>query len=107
QLLDPMLDPDGDRIAAGRAASARRQRLARREPHVAFAMAVEMVLAFLGEELDRAGEALAGLERAADGEIVELAVERSRLAAELAGRMGVRVRHQAIAVEERHPTGHH
>ena len=82
------------------------ERLLRREPHVAFAVAVEMILALLGEELDRADVAVAGLERVADGEVVELAVEEGRLAPELAGRMGVGVGDQTIAVEERHPPVH-
>src|SRR5262249_56744153 len=92
------LAPALPRLAGGRPAPARRNRLARREPHVALAMPVEMVLALLGEELDRARVAIAGLERAADREIVELAVERGGLAAELARRVRVRVGHQAEAV---------
>src|SRR5262249_61988072 len=90
--LAPMLDPDRPRLAAHRASAAGRERLARREPHVALAMAVEMILALLGEELDRARIPVAGLERAADREIVPLAVERGRLAAEPARRVGVRGR---------------
>ncbi len=38
-------------------------------------MPVEMVLALLGKELDRAGEAVSGPHRRRHGEVVELGVE--------------------------------
>ena len=106
QHLDAMLDADRDLLAAHRAAAAVRERFLRGEPHVALAVAVEVILAFLGEELDRAGIALAGLERAAQREVIHVAIERRRLAAELAGRMRVGVRGQTIAIEERHAPVH-
>ena len=82
------------------------ERFRRGEPHLAFAMAVEVILAFIGKELDRAGVAVAGLERMLDGEIVELAVEGGGFPPELARRMRVGIGGEAIAVEERHPPIH-
>ena len=68
-----------------------RQRFPWGEPHLAFAMAVEMVFSFVGKELDRADIAVTGLQCMLDGEVVALAVEGGRLPPELAGRMGVRI----------------
>src|SRR5439155_12505320 len=59
--LDPVLDADRQRLPADRATSAMRQRFPWGEPHLAFAMAVEMVFSFVGKELDRAEIALTGL----------------------------------------------
>jgi len=61
-------------------------------------MAVEVILALLWEELDRADVTVAGLQRLANGEIVRLAVEGRGLTAELAGRMRVRVRREPVAI---------
>src|SRR5262249_58766588 len=99
-------DPDGKRAAADRAAALVGERLLRGQPHAAFAVAVEMVLALVREELDGADVAAASFQRLFDREVVALAVERSRLAAELAGRMRVGIRGQAIAIEERDPPVH-
>src|SRR3989442_516165 len=64
--LDPVLDADRQRLTADRAASAMGERFLRREPHLTLAMPVEVILAFVGEELDRAGIAVAGLQRMFD-----------------------------------------
>ncbi len=106
QHLDAVLDADRQRLAADRAASTMRQRFLRRQPHLAFAMAVEVVFALVGKELDRADVAAAGLQRLLDGEIVELAVEGRGLPSKLAGGMGIGVGGEAIAVEERYPPVH-
>ena len=82
------------------------ERLLRREPHLAFAMAVEMILPLLGEELDRADVAVAALERVLDGEVIALALEDGGLAPELARRMGIGAGGETIAVEKRHPPVH-
>ena len=65
-----------------------------------------MVLALLGKELDGADITLAGLDRLADGEIVERAIERGRLAPEFLRRMRVRIGDEPIAVEHRQPPIH-
>jgi hypothetical protein len=104
--LDPVLDPDRQRLAADRTKAAMGERLLRREPHLAFAMAVEMILPLLGEEFDRAGIAVAALERMLDGEVVDFAVEGRGLAPELARRMRIGVGGETIAVEKRHPPVH-
>ena len=106
QHFDPVQHANGDPLAAHRTAAVIRQCLARGEPRRTFAVAVEVILALFGKELDRAGVARARLERAPDGEVIHVAVEGGRLAAELAGRMGVRVRHQAVAVEHGEPPVH-
>ena len=106
ERLDPMQHADSRGLAAHRAAAAMRDGLGRREPRVAFAVAVEVVLALLGEELDGADIALPGLQRPADGEIVEVAVERGGLAPELAGRMRIGIGGEPIAVEQRHAPVH-
>ena len=83
-----------------------RQRFLRGEPHLAFAMAVEMIFAFVGKELDRADVAVTGLQCMLDGEVVAFAVEGGRLPSELAGRMRVGIGGEAKAVEERDPPIH-
>ena len=87
--LDAMFDPDRQRLAADGATAAMGERFLGRQPHLAFAMAVEVVFALVGEELDRADIAAAGLQRVLDGEVVEVAVEGGRLPAKLARRVRV------------------
>src|SRR5262249_16347510 len=104
--LDAVLDADRQRLPADRATSALRQRFLRGEPHLAFAMAVEVIFPFLGKELDRADIAVTGFQSMLDGEIVALAVEGGRLPTKLAGRVRVGIGGEAIAVEERHSPVH-
>jgi hypothetical protein len=66
-------------------------------------VAVGVVLALLREKLDGAGEAVARAQRVADGEVVEAGGEQRRLASQGRRRMGVRVGHQAVAVQAGHP----
>ncbi len=106
QHLDPVQHADRHRLAAHRAAPAIGERLARGEPRVAFAVAIEVIFAFLGEELHRARVAGPGLQRVLDGEIIHLGVERRRLAAEFLRRMRVGIRHQPVAIEKRQPPVH-
>src|SRR5262249_58174147 len=96
--LDPMLDADRQRLPADRATSPVCQRFLRREPHLAFAMAVEMIFAFVGKELDRADVTVTGLQCMLDGEVVALAVEGGRLPSELARRVRVGIGGETIAV---------
>ena len=100
QHLDAVGHAHGDRPAA-RPDSGRRAPCVScgDKPHLAGAVAVEVVLALLGEELDGADIALAGFQRAADGEIVRRAGEARRLAAELRRRVGVGIGDQPEAVE--------
>src|SRR5581483_5970434 len=74
--------------------------------HFAFAVTVEMVFPLLREKFDGADIAAACFERAADREIVHLAVEGRRLAADLAGRMRIGIRYEPVAVEHREPPVH-
>jgi hypothetical protein len=69
-------------------------------------MAVEVVFALVGEELDRADIAAAALQRVLDGEVVEVAVEGGCLPAQLARRVRVRIGGKTIAVEKRYPPIH-
>src|SRR5262249_60264649 len=98
--------PMGYGLAADRAAPVVGARLLGREPHLALAVAVEVILALVGKELDRADIALAAPQRMLDGEIIELAVERRRLPSEFSRRMRVGIGGEEIAVEERHPPIH-
>ena len=97
--LDPVHHPDGQRLAALRAAAVAAAGLGGRQAHAAGAVAVEVVLALLGEELHRTAVAVAGLERPAHGEVVEVGVEDAGLAAEHRRRVGVGARRQGEAVE--------
>src|SRR5262249_57490663 len=87
--VDAVLDADRQRLPADRATSGLRQRFLRGEPHLAFAVAVEVIFPFVGKELDRADIAVTALQSMLDGEIVALAVEGGRLPTELAGRVRV------------------
>src|SRR5262249_29454887 len=98
--LDAMLDADRQRLAPDRTTAAMRERFLRGKPHLAFAMTVEMIFALIGKKFDRPDIAATALQGVLDGEIVELAVKRRGLASQLAGRMGVGVRGEAVAVEE-------
>jgi hypothetical protein len=62
--------------------------------------------ALLGKELDGADETLSGLQRLADGVVIDRAIEGGRLASELAGRMRVRVGNKPVTVEHRQPPVH-
>ena len=70
------------------------------------AVPVEVVLALLGEELDRAGEPVAGLQRPPDGAVVEVGVEHRGLPAQRRRRVRVGVGDQPVAVQRRHPPVH-
>ena len=76
------------------------------ETDVAVAVPVEVVLALLGEELQRAPVSLPRLQRPAEREVVQLGVEDAHLPPQLLRRMGVGVGHQPEAVELRHPPVH-
>ena len=65
-----------------------------------------MILALLGKEFDGADKTLPGLQRFAQGEVVERAIERRRFAAELSRRVRVGVGDQPVAVEHRQPPVH-
>ena len=106
EQFEAVLDADRQRLAAHRATAAMRPRFFGREPHLAFAMAVEVIFPFVGKELDRADIAVSGLQRVLDGEVIAFAVEGGGLPAELAGGMRVRIRGEAVAVEKRHPPVH-
>jgi hypothetical protein len=67
------------------------QRLARGKLHAAFAVPIEVIFSLLGKEFDRADKTLPGLQRLADGEIIDRAIEGRRFAAELSRRVGVGV----------------
>ena len=63
QLLHTVLHADGQLFAAYRAQAAARGGLGRGQAHAAVPVAVQMVLALLGEKLDRTQKALAGADR--------------------------------------------
>ena len=107
ERVDPVLHADRRLLPASRALAAGRAGLLRRHPDVAGAVAVEVVLALLGEELDGAAEAVAGAQRPVDGEVVDVGqLERRRLPAEHGRRVRVGVGHQPVPVEAGHPPVH-
>ncbi len=89
--LDAVKHADGHLFAADGAEAAMRQRRLRMPAHAALAMAVDMIFAFFGEELDRAlkGRRVAALHGFKEGVIGKLAVEERRLARQLLRRVGV------------------
>ncbi len=106
KLLDPVQHADRERLAADRAPALAAPALRRLQADVALAVAVQMVLAFLGEELDGAAVALAGLQRPPHGEVVDVGREHARLPPQHRRRVRVRVAHQPVAVQRRHPPVH-
>src|SRR5439155_17364716 len=76
QRLDPVQHAHGQWLAALRAAPAGRPGLLGIPAHLAVAVPVGVVLALLREELDRAAETLARLQRPPDREVVDLGLER-------------------------------
>ncbi len=99
ELLRAVLDADGQFAPAGRAAALKTHGLRRFQTNLAGAVAVQMVLAFLGEELDGAFKALAGLNGVPDGRVTGLAGEQIGLARQLRGRMGVRIGDERAAIK--------
>ena len=87
EVLDPVHDADGERLPAHRAPPPLPPGLVRREADLAAPVAVQVVLALFGKELERAPVPFAGLQRPAKGEVVELGVEDAHLPAELLRRV--------------------
>jgi hypothetical protein len=107
ERVDPVLHADRRRLAADRALPARFPGLFRRHPDVTGAVTVEVVLALLREELDRAAEAVAAAQRLIDREVVGVTqVERGRLAAQHRRRVRVGVRHEPVPVQAGHAPVH-
>ena len=106
QILDPVHDADRQRLAAHRAAPPVLPGLAGREADVAMAVPVQVVLALLGKEFQRAPVPLARLQRPAQGEVVQLGVEDAHLPSELFRGVGVGVGHEPETVQGRHPPVH-
>ena len=101
ELFDAVHHTHGERLAARRTKAADAAGLGRLQADAAGAVAVQMVLPFLGEELDRAAIPLAGLQGPPHGEVVEVGRERAGLAPQHRRRVGVRVADQGEAVEPR------
>jgi hypothetical protein len=99
QCFDAVRHADRDRSPACRAAATQFDRLPWVEPHAAIAMPVHVILAFLGEELDRSDIAFTALQRPSDREIIGCAGKARRFAAEFAGRMRVGIGGETEAVE--------
>ena len=106
EVLDAMHHTDRERLAARRTPAFPLAGFARGEANVAGAVPVQMVLALLGKELQRAFVPLPGLQRPAQREVVEVGVEHAHLPSELLRRMGVRVGNQPEAIQRRHPPVH-
>ena len=106
QLLHAVLHADGQLFAAHRAQAAARGGFGRGQAHAAVPVAVQMVLALLGEKLDCAGKALPGADRAHKRGVIALALDEIRLAAELSRRVRVRVRDQCQPIQRGHAPVH-
>ena len=83
EVLDPVHHPDRQRLPAHRAQALVLAGLVRGEADLAAPVAVQVVLALLGKELERASVPLARLQGAAKGEVVEVGIEYAHLPAEL------------------------
>ena len=106
KVLDAVHHPDGERLAAHRTPAVVPARLVRRESDLAAPVTVQVVLALLREELERAPVPLARLQGAAKREVVEVGVEHAHLSPQLLRRVGVGVRDEAKAVEGGDPPVH-
>ena len=106
EVLDPVHHPDRQGLAAHRAEAPVPPGLVRRQADLAAPVAVQVVLAFLGKELDGAAVPFTGLQGPAKGEVVEVGVEHAHLAPELLRRVGVRVGYEPEAIEGRDPPVH-
>src|SRR6266511_1233045 len=101
QVLDPLLHPHGQPLAADRTGLAAPARGLWVEPDAAAAMPAQVVPARLGEDLDGAAVALPGLQRPPDREVVQLGGEPRCLPPESGGGVGVGVADRAEAVQRR------
>ena len=106
QVLDPVHDPHGQGLAACRAAAVALAGLVRLQADIAVAVAVQMVLALFGKELQGPAVTLARLQCPAQGEIIHRGVEDAYLPAQLLRRVGVGIGHQPETVQGRHPPVH-
>ena len=89
QLLHAVLHADGQLFAAHRTYTAARGGLDRGQAYAAVPVAVQMVLALLGEKLDRAEKALPGADRARERGVIPFPLYHVGLAAELGRRVRV------------------
>ena len=99
QIFGAVLDADGQFAPTGGTAALHAHGLRRFQADVAGAVAVQVVLALLGEKFDGALETLARLDGAPEGRVTGLAGEQIGLARQLCRRMGVRVGDERAAVE--------
>ena len=106
QFGHPVQHADGERLAAPRAAGVDAPGLLGFQPDVALAVAVQVVLALFGEELDGARQAVTGLQRRHHREVVRLGVEDGGLAAEHRRGVRVGVADQAVPVQRGAPPVH-
>ncbi len=106
ERFDAVQHADGQGLAAAGAQSTVGAGVARFEAHLALAVSVEVVFAFLGEELHGAGETLAGLQRPFDREVVQVGVEDAGLPAQHRRRMRIGVADQRVSVEPGDPPVH-
>ena len=83
EVFDAMHHTDRQRLAARRAQAVMRAGLCGGEADPAVAVPVQMVLALLGKELERAFVPHPGLQRPAEREVVQVGVEDAHLPSEL------------------------
>ena len=106
QGLHPVLHADGQLLPANGADAAQRRRLRRGQADAAVPVAIQVVLALLGEELHRALESLSGADGPDQLRVGEAGVQKIRLPAQLGGGMGVGVGDQGESVQGRDPPVH-
>src|SRR2546430_194180 len=90
---------DGEGLPALRADLLQRPGLLGLPPPPALAVPVQVVLPLLGEELDRARQAVPGAQRRRDGKVAELGVEHGGLPPQHRRGMRVGVADQAVPVQ--------
>ena len=106
QLVHPVQHADGQLPAADRAAAVQGVGFLRLQTAAAGPVAVQMVLAFLREKLDRPFKTFAGFQRMLQFSIGHSAGKQIGLPAQLLGRMGVGIGHQQVGIQLRHPPVH-
>jgi len=106
ELLHAVHHTQRDRLATLGTLPGMRACLSRAKANAALAMAVEVVLAFLGKELDGAAIAPACAQGLEHGRVRTLGLKAAGLASQLRRRMGIGVGHQGVAVQGRETPVH-
>ncbi|MCU0972530.1 MAG: hypothetical protein MUF80_00995 [Burkholderiales bacterium] len=106
ELIDPVQHSDGNGFAALRTDSIATPRFRRVKAHFAFSMAVVMILAFFGKELDGALESFFLGHRFHKAVVIEPCVEKIGLSSQFLGGVSIRIGHEKVIVQSGKPAVH-